>query len=145
MKLNWGSGIVIVMALFIGMIVFFVVRSLSLSPDLVHEDYYEREVSYEHKVIEPRKYAKSIGLDLDFYQDADILEFKVNKGLLCDSIHVEMIYKAGKEGDFVKTFVQQNPNLAFTKSAFKKGAYQLSIHYYFQDQDALIEKEIAIE
>lgn len=50
MKLNWGNGIVLAFVLFIGFILYFVVR-MSLQDrarhDLVTEDYYKKELGYQ--------------------------------------------------------------------------------------------------
>ncbi|NAS10480.1 FixH family protein [Poritiphilus flavus] len=53
MKINWGTGIVIAFVCFISFIIYFVVRSNTDSRadhDLVTEDYYEAELSYQDEI-----------------------------------------------------------------------------------------------
>ncbi len=53
MKINWGTGIVIAFVLFIGFILFFVIRTFTLSEyqhDLVDEEYYKTELKYQEEI-----------------------------------------------------------------------------------------------
>lgn len=51
MKINWGTGLVIGMALFIGFIMFFVVQILAdKEQDLVVEDYYEKAMMFQEEM-----------------------------------------------------------------------------------------------
>ena len=51
MKINWGTGVVIGMALFIGFIMFFVVQMMvNKSPDLVVEDYFPKAMLYQDEM-----------------------------------------------------------------------------------------------
>ncbi len=51
MKINWGTGLAIGMALFIGFIMFFVVQILTeKSQDLVVEDYYEKAMMFQEEM-----------------------------------------------------------------------------------------------
>lgn len=47
MKLNWGHKILISFILFVGLILYMVVRSYQNNHDLVAENYYEREIEYQ--------------------------------------------------------------------------------------------------
>ena len=53
MKINWGTGLVIAMILFIGFIMFFVI-SISTNEDLDHDlvtpDYYNKELHYQEEI-----------------------------------------------------------------------------------------------
>ncbi|MDT7833359.1 FixH family protein [Flavobacteriaceae bacterium S356] len=53
MKINWGTGIVITIVLFIGFIMYFVITMStddSYSHDLVTEKYYQKELVYQEKI-----------------------------------------------------------------------------------------------
>ena len=50
MKINWGTGLVIGMVLFIAFIMFMVITMMTdkkYSHDLVTEDYYQKEIVYQ--------------------------------------------------------------------------------------------------
>lgn len=145
MKINWGTGIVIGMIAFMSVIVYFVAQTFSLTPELVHDNYYDREVSYQSEVINPRKKAQELALEVNFKEEDGLMFFQLNKGLYCDSIKMEMIHIAHKSSDFNKTFVQSNPELIFKSSSFDKGRYNCAINYYFNGAHALIEKTIELQ
>ncbi|MDX1463071.1 MAG: FixH family protein [Marinirhabdus sp.] len=53
MKMNWGTGIVIGMALFIGFILFLVIRMTTekaFDHDMVTEEYYAKEMVYQREI-----------------------------------------------------------------------------------------------
>lgn len=53
MKINWGTGLVIGMALFISFILYFVIRIMTEEQhdyDLVIDDYYSREMVYQEEL-----------------------------------------------------------------------------------------------
>jgi hypothetical protein len=54
MKFNWGTGILIVIIVFIGAVVAFFFYSRSLQNNLVEEDYYEKELVYQQKIDKMR-------------------------------------------------------------------------------------------
>lgn len=61
MKINWGTGLVIGMALFIAFILYFVVQIMTGDPatyDLVTDDYFSREMVYQDELdAEANSYA----------------------------------------------------------------------------------------
>lgn len=54
--MNWGKGIIIAMALFMGFIVFLVVNIMLHRIDLESEDYYKKEINYEQEIIAMKNY-----------------------------------------------------------------------------------------
>ncbi|MBL8000704.1 MAG: FixH family protein [Flavobacteriales bacterium] len=50
MKLNWGHGIFAALALFIGMMAWFMVRAINNPEELVTEDYYKEELRYQERI-----------------------------------------------------------------------------------------------
>ena len=75
MKINWGTGITITIILFIGFIMYFVIKMSSDSSynyDLVTEKYYQKELVYQQK-IDASKNAAALGEKLTVE--------KTNKGL----------------------------------------------------------------
>ena len=54
MKWNWGTGILIVIVLFLGACVAFIIYSLNQTWSLVEEDYYPKELRHEEKLVKMR-------------------------------------------------------------------------------------------
>lgn len=48
--MNWGKGIAITLALFIGFIMYMVIQQMSTKIDLVSENYYEQEINYSQEL-----------------------------------------------------------------------------------------------
>lgn len=66
MKFNWGWGITIFIALFIGFIVTLVYKTFTLNADLVRDDYYEQEVLFDDKqktIVNYQHLDFKVGLD----------------------------------------------------------------------------------
>ena len=76
MKINWGTGIVLAFIGFISFILYFVVRMStddSANHDLVTEEYYKKELSYQQE-IDASKTATEM--------DANLKVEKTDKGLV---------------------------------------------------------------
>lgn len=78
-KINWGTGIVITFVLFIGFILFFVVKTMTNSKyeyDLVATDYYKDELNYQTNINQIQN-AKDKGyqIDLTIQESGMIVDF----------------------------------------------------------------------
>jgi len=51
-KLHWGHGIFLTLALFVGMMGWFMVRAINNPEELVAEDYYQQELKYQERINE---------------------------------------------------------------------------------------------
>ena len=49
MKINWGTGIFIFYSLFVGALVFQLVKSFQYDNSLVVENYYEKDLNYQEQ------------------------------------------------------------------------------------------------
>lgn len=68
MKINWGTGIIIAFILFIGFILFFVIKANTdkkYDYDLVSEEYYKDELNYQ-KDIDRYNNTKNLGVKIKF-------------------------------------------------------------------------------
>jgi len=71
MKINWGTGIVISLVLFAGMLVAYMIGSARNPPDLVTPNYYEEEIVYQDR-IDYTKNASDLG-PLEISNESNIL------------------------------------------------------------------------
>ncbi len=60
MKINWGTAIVIAFVLFAAFITYFMVVGSQNRADLVTEDYYDQEISYQQRINDKAR-AKELG------------------------------------------------------------------------------------
>lgn len=73
MRINWGKGIVIAIVLFVGFIMYFVVTMTTQNEynhDLVTDNYYEKELTYQQK-INAAKNAQDLGENIAIEKTAD--------------------------------------------------------------------------
>ncbi|SDQ24356.1 FixH family protein [Flagellimonas zhangzhouensis] len=79
MKINWGTGIVLAFIGFIAFILYFVVRMSTddrANHDLVTEEYYKKELSYQQE-IDASKSASEAGVELKVEKTVEglVIEF----------------------------------------------------------------------
>ncbi|WP_224484867.1 FixH family protein [Robertkochia aurantiaca] len=68
MKINWGTGLVIAMALFISFIMYFVIKAntdAGMDHDLVTEEYYKKELGYQEQLNREQR-SKDLGRDITY-------------------------------------------------------------------------------
>lgn len=63
MKFNWGTGIFIIILLFILAVVAFFIWSSSLGINMVEDNYYEKELAYQERIDKIRN-TESLGEDV---------------------------------------------------------------------------------
>ena len=83
MKINWGKGIVIAIVLFISFIMYFVVTMTTdhrYDHDLVTENYYQNELTYQEKINASRN-TINLSEDITYEQTADGILIKLPKEL----------------------------------------------------------------
>lgn len=78
MKFNWGTGIIIALALFMAFIVQFAVRMIGEKVELVADDYYHQEVHYQQR-IDQISAAKKLG-KLEVAQGKEEIVLRFPKG-----------------------------------------------------------------
>lgn len=57
MKFNWGTGITIVILIFLGLCTWFIIYSRQIKISFVEEDYYPKELRHEEKLVKMRNVA----------------------------------------------------------------------------------------
>lgn len=72
MKINWGTGIFIFLVIFFIAIFSFVYFAFMQEVDLVEDDYYPRELTYEQQ-IEKRQNLKQLGEEIRIIQNNKML------------------------------------------------------------------------
>lgn len=75
MKWNWGTGIFIVILLFLGACISFIIYSQGQKWSLVEEDYYPKELRHEEKLVRMRN-ASALKMQLEVKTDHSNLVIK---------------------------------------------------------------------
>ncbi len=72
MKINWGTGIFIFLVIFFIAIFSFVYFAFLQEVDLVEDDYYPRELTYEQQIVK-RQNLKQLGEEIRIIQNNNML------------------------------------------------------------------------
>jgi len=73
-KMNWGTGLLLVFAGFGGLMAYMTYRCMHTSVDLVAREYYKDELSYQ-QVIDARKKADALSGEVDLRQTGGAITF----------------------------------------------------------------------
>lgn len=146
MKINWGTGIVIVIAAFISFIMYFVITMSTnnkYSYDLVTDNYYQQELQYQ-KQIEAEKNAKNLienvklkhsefGLTVNFPKD---LDYKMING------KVFLYRPSNKQLDFEIPISISNKYLLVPEKRLLDGRWNISVAWSYNNKEYLFKKEL---
>ena len=133
MKINWGTGIVLAFIAFIGFIMYFIITmnvSDKYDHDLVTEDYYAEELSYQNDIdklnnakdlIENVYYVKTVdGLKINFPKDLDYKEITGK---------VFLYRPSNKQLDFETPISLSNPYLLIPDNRLVDGRWNIKIDW----------------
>jgi len=146
MKINWGTGLVIGMALFIGFILFFVITMSTdkkYRHDLVTEEYYKKEMMYQQEIDAEGNLntlsSKLIGHKTDegwvinFPKDIDAT--KLNGTVF--------LYRPSNEQlDFDFPLVLSGSNLLIPDNSLLDGRWNITVAWEYEGEKYLYKKDI---
>lgn len=146
MKINWGKGIVIAIVLFISFIMYFVVTMTTdarYEHDLVTENYYKNELTYQQK-INASKNALNLSSAIAFEKTADGISIVLPKELQNTELHAKVfLYRpSDKQLDFELTFSASSNNLLVPDNRLLDGRWNISVEIRHQDNDYFFKEEI---
>ena len=146
MKINWGTGLVIGMVLFIGFIMFFVIQILTnkkFDYDLVTEDYFQKELIYQKELdalenssslkknVTGRKTEK--GWEIVFPED---IEYSEVTGTV-------LLYRpSSKKLDFQIPIELTGPVLLIPDEKMVGGKWNTIVSWNYKGEDYLFKDEI---
>lgn len=147
MKVNWGTGIVIGMVLFIGFIMYFVVTMLSSSDydhDLVVEDYYKAELHYQQD-IDAEENALKLNEHIEIERLGTKLYVKFPETMNLKQLDgtVSFYRPSSKKLDFSISFsgIQQQ-KFEVPVAQLVKGRWNIKVSWQENGKDYLFKKEI---
>ena len=146
-KLNWGVGIVITIACFIGFIMFFVIKMSTdkkYDHDLVTEEYYKQELAYQDQIDAQQnsaRLAKNIQVEVTA-EGIQILfpsEKKDIKG------EVSLYRPSNKKLDLEIPISLENQQMLIPAEKLVEGKYKLSINWKSNKTTYLYKKDLQIK
>ena len=146
-KLNWGVGIVITIACFIGFIMFFVIKMSTdkkYDHDLVTEEYYKQELAYQDQIDAQQnsaRLAKNIQVEVtaEGIQIMFPSEKKDIKG------EVSLYRPSNKKLDLEIPISLENQQMLIPAEKLVEGKYKLSINWKSNETTYLYKKDLQIK
>jgi len=148
MKINWGTGIVIAIVLFMSFIIFMVVKMTTNNKyehDLVVEDYYKQELLYQQEIdkIDNLKQLKGTieittlgeNIVVTFPEELDIKEIKGN---------VVFYRPSNNSLDFKVPLELQSHQWVFPKKNVVAGRWDVSVDFIHHNTAYLFKEEITL-
>jgi len=146
MKINWGTGLVIGMVLFIGFIMFFVYRMMTdhnLDHDLVTEKYYQKEMELQETIYAQQNTAS---------MEEQIKGMKTNEGYVITfpatydpekiTGNVFLYRPSNKQLDFDFAIDLTDPNLLIPDKRLLDGRWNITINWVYEGNNYQFKKEI---
>ena len=146
MKINWGTGIVIAFALFIGFILFLTISMTtdkSLNHDLVTDDYYNKATYYQEE-INAEENALKLSENITFLntEDGYVITFPKNQDFSKINGTVSFYRPSNEKLDFEIPIKLSNNQLLIPKSALVEGRWDVSIKWEYQEVTYLYKDKI---
>ncbi|NNM22709.1 MAG: FixH family protein [Flavobacteriaceae bacterium] len=146
MKINWGGGIVIGMILFIGFILFMVIKmnvDKKYDHDLVTEDYYKKELAYQEE-IDAEENLKTLSSQIHGEKVAEGWLINFPKDLDPQKIEgTVFLYRPSNEHlDFDLPLVVSDSNLLIPGERLLDGRWNITIDWEYKGEKYLYKKSI---
>lgn len=146
MKLNWGHGLAIALAIFAAIMLGFLYNSFQLDHEMVADNYYQEELVFQDK-IDQKTNAKAAGKSISIKEEANqvIVQFTVDDTALTEG-EIEFMRPSNQKLDVQFPIVlNERAQLAISKEHFARGKYTVRASWKVNDVDYYITKNIFIQ
>lgn len=146
MKLNWGTGLILVMLLFIGFILFFVYQMTTdhkLEHDLVTDGYYQKEMELQ-ETIDAQKNSADMEEKVSAYTRAAGYLIQFPESFEPSKIHgtVYLYRPSDKRLDFEMTLKLSDSYFLIPKDALIDGRWNITIDWEYEGKKYRFEKKL---
>ena len=147
MKINWGTGMVLVLVAFISFIMYFVVTMLTnkdYDQDLVVEDYYKAELHYQ-KEIDAEENALALKENVDVVNNNGTWSVVLPKTIDLAEIEgaVHLYRPSNKRLDFDIPLAGLETNrILIPNEKLITGRWNIMVNWTYKNEEYLFKKEI---
>jgi len=139
--MNWGKGIVIGMATFMGFIIFLVVGLMTNRVDLESEDYYKREINYQQEIV-AQENANKLDAKIEIISNQEFVIVKVPEG---EFKKIEMHLARPNDQKMDKLFkIEGTKSFLINKKDLQKGLYTVELSYMVDNKPCLQKESVTI-
>ncbi|MDX1332673.1 MAG: FixH family protein [Robiginitalea sp.] len=141
MKFNWGTGIVLAFIAFIAFILYFVVLSFrdpASNHDLVTEDYYRKELTYQ-KDLDASRNLEEFGGGVSATITDEGLRIAFPEAMEPEKIEgtVSLYRPSNKQLDFETPIQLSNKQLLIPKSRLLDGRWDIRVYWTYEGKPYL--------
>lgn len=141
MKINWGTGIAIAIILFISFILFFVIKVQSDSKydnELVVEEYYKQELTFENKMLKLQN-AHDLKEQIVFEKTEQGIILNFPKNIQQDKIQgkVSLYRPSNQKLDSEMKISLSDSQMLIPKSFLVGGRWDISVDWIYEGQEYL--------
>jgi nitrogen fixation protein FixH len=147
MKINWGTGLVIGMSLFMGFIIFLVVKMTTnseLNHDLVTEGYYQKEMELQGNIYaEQNTAAMTKQITGEKTVEGYVLQFPEGYDPERITGNVFLYRPSNKQLDFDLPLQLKAPNLLIPDNRLLGGRWNITVDWNYEGKRFLFKKQIS--
>ncbi len=146
MKINWGNSILLVFALFLTVMITFIVFSLRQNTDLVSKDYYEKGANYTHQMeINTRSASFRDSIQLKIIDHQLVAQFSKSIYQRSDTMQVTFYRPSDQKLDFTTKVLVKTATQTFDQKNLIKGRYVATFAWMIGKEQYQVEKELILE
>lgn len=140
--MNWGRGIILAMALFMGFILFLVVNIMLHTVDLESEDYYKKEIDYEQEITAMKNF-NAVNSRIGVSSNTEFVVFQLPEKTKITEVEIHFFRPNNTKLD--KLFqVNGTKTYLVPKTTLEKGNYSIQLHFKHNQKPCLQKEEITI-
>jgi hypothetical protein len=145
MKINWGTGILLFIILFLLLCVAAVVFSLRQNNDLVEKDYYDKGADFSNQIeINKRSSDYSDSISVYNFDNKIVIKTTHQMASTADSFMVYFFRPSDKEKDLKIEFKSSCDSMMVEKSRLAHGRYLVKLSWKKGNGQYMIEKDIFV-
>ncbi|MFY8188800.1 MAG: FixH family protein [Flavobacterium sp.] len=146
MKINWGTGIVIAIALFMSFILYFVLKVQSdttYDHELVTEDYYKKELEFQNQLNKSQN-TKDNGYEVKIQKTAEGIQVVFPDSLKKEFIKgkVSLYRPSDQRLDFEYQISNSETDLLIPNKSLVGGRWDISVDWEYEGQNYLTQETI---
>lgn len=146
MKFNWGTGILLVLVLFLAASAAFIIFALNQDVNLVHKDYYEKGVDYTEQMKVISRSEPFAGKFETLIAESG-LQIKIDSLLTTeiDSGKIVLYRPSGKDFDLEFQLEKNKTDFQFAAENLIPGRYILKVSWFADGLKYEVDKQVVLE
>lgn len=146
MKFNWGTGLMLAMACFIGFILFLVITMTTnkeLDHDLVTEEYYQQEIDFQNQ-FEKQINTQKLSTPVSVHRTTEGFVIYFPDDFINQDIKgkVSLYRPSNKNMDFEIPFGSSSQKLVVPAQRLAKGRWNMIIDWTSDQEDYMFKKQL---